>query len=149
MSIGKVASVAASSAIQSAEGGKAKFGETFKQVGKQPGKVAEQASQVQNSQPATAQRRSQNVNGSSGVKGAVAVEGVKTAKAAQVVDQVTAAQVRLDKILALAQSGKSFTPAELLALQAQVCSASQQLDLAGKVVEKATSGIKQVLQTQL
>jgi hypothetical protein len=27
--------------------------------------------------------------------------------------------------------------------------ASQELDLAGKVVEKATSGVKQVLQTQL
>ncbi len=70
-------------------------------------------------------------------------------KAVQVVDQVAKAQVQLDSVLRLAQSGKTFTPAELLALQAQVCRVSQELDLAGKVVEKATSGVKQVLQTQV
>jgi alanyl-tRNA synthetase len=148
MSIGKVASVAANAAAQSVEGGgKAKFSETFKQV-KQPAKVNEQqAAAVQNSNASSAQAKAQ---GSKAVTGASAASSnAKTAKAAQVVDQVTEAQNRLDRILALAQSGKSFTPAELLALQAQVCSASQQLDLAGKVVEKATGGIKQVLQTQL
>jgi hypothetical protein len=64
-------------------------------------------------------------------------------------DRVSQAQKRLDHILALAESGRSFTPAELLAFQAHVYAASQQLDLAGKVVEKATGGIKQVLQTQI
>lgn len=149
MSIGKVASVAANSAAQSVEGGgKAKFGETFKQVSKQPAKVSEQqAAAIQNSGPANAQLNAQGAKATAGVN--AATSNARTAQAAQVVDQVTAAQTRLDKILALAQSGKSFTPAELLALQAQVCSASQQLDLAGKVVEKATGGIKQVLQTQL
>src|SRR5437899_1143375 len=63
-------------------------------------------------------------------------------------DQLTAAQSRMDKVLELAQSGKTFTPAELLSLQTQVYRASQELDLAGKVVEKATGGVKQVLQTQ-
>jgi len=71
------------------------------------------------------------------------------ATAAKAVDQVARAQQRLERVLALAESGKTFTPAELLGLQAQVYSASQELDLAGKVVEKATSGVKQVLQTQL
>ena len=69
--------------------------------------------------------------------------------AAQTIDQLSAAQSRMDKVLELAQSGKTFTPAELLALQAQVYRASQELDLAGKVVEKATGGVKQVLQTQV
>jgi hypothetical protein len=64
-------------------------------------------------------------------------------------DQLTAAQSRMDKVLELAQSGKTFTPAELLSLQTQVYRASQELDLAGKVVEKATGGVKQVLQTQV
>lgn len=64
-------------------------------------------------------------------------------------EQVHAAQQRLDHVLRLAESGKTFSPAELLALQAQVYRASQQLDLAGKVVEKATSGVKQILQTQV
>jgi hypothetical protein len=64
-------------------------------------------------------------------------------------DQLSAAQSRMDKVLELAQSGKTFTPAELLSLQTQVYRASQELDLAGKVVEKATGGVKQVLQTQV
>ena len=71
------------------------------------------------------------------------------ATAARAVDQVALAQHRLDRVLALAQSGKTFSPAELLGLQAQVYGASQELDLAGKVVEKATSGVKQILQTQI
>jgi hypothetical protein len=52
-------------------------------------------------------------------------------------------------VLRLAESGRCFSPAELLALQANVYRASQQLDLAGKVIEKATGGVKQVLQTQV
>ena len=69
--------------------------------------------------------------------------------AARAIDQVSAAQTRMEKVLELAQSGKTFTPAELLALQTQMYRASQELDLAGKVVEKATGGVKQVLQTQV
>lgn len=49
----------------------------------------------------------------------------------------------------MAESGRTFSPAELLAMQAYTYRASQELELAGKVVEKATSGLKQVLQTQL
>jgi hypothetical protein len=69
--------------------------------------------------------------------------------AGRTLDQLSAAQSRMDEVLKLAQSGKSFTPAELLSLQTQVYRASQELDLAGKVVEKATGGVKQVLQTQV
>lgn len=73
----------------------------------------------------------------------------KEAAAGRVLDQVSAAQKRMDEILKVAESGKSFSPAELLSLQAHVYRASQELDLAGKVVEKATGGVKQVLQTQV
>ncbi|MFP2929048.1 ATP-dependent helicase HrpB [Pyxidicoccus sp. 3LG] len=77
------------------------------------------------------------------------VQSAREQQAAQVLDRVGQAQKRLDHILQLAQSGRSFSPAELLALQAHVYRASQELDLAGKVVEKATGGVKQVLQTQV
>ncbi|XXF76503.1 ATP-dependent helicase HrpB [Myxococcaceae bacterium GXIMD 01537] len=77
------------------------------------------------------------------------VRGAREQQAARLVDRVSQAQHRLDHILKLAESGRSFTPAELLAFQAHVYRASQELDLAGKVVEKATSGVKQVLQTQI
>jgi hypothetical protein len=65
------------------------------------------------------------------------------------IDRLRDAQHRLDHILQVAQSGKTFTPAELLALQAQVYQASNEIDLAGKVVDKATGGVKQILQTQV
>jgi hypothetical protein len=71
------------------------------------------------------------------------------ASAVKVLDQVSRAQSRMDQILKLAESGKTFSPAELLSLQAHIYRASQELDLAGKVVEKSTGGVKQVLQTQL
>lgn len=63
--------------------------------------------------------------------------------------RVEAAGRSLDLILKQAESGRTFTPAELLALQARAYSASQEIDLAGKIVEKATSSVKQVLQTQV
>lgn len=69
--------------------------------------------------------------------------------AAQAIHRVNQAQQRMEQVLKLAESGRAFSPAELLALQAHVYRASQELDLAGKVVEKATGGVKQVLQTQV
>jgi len=65
------------------------------------------------------------------------------------VGRVAEAQARMDRILALAASGRTFSPAELLALQAGVAEASQTVDLAGKVLDRVTSGLKQVLNTQV
>ncbi len=77
------------------------------------------------------------------------VQAAQAQQTARMLDRVSQAQKRLDRILALAESGRTFTPTELLALQAHVYAASQQHDLAGKDDEKATSGDKQVLQTQI
>ena len=72
-----------------------------------------------------------------------------TVPATQVVGQIAESQRKLDRILKLAESGKTFTPAELLAFQAHAYRASQEIDLAGKVVDKATGAVKQTLQTQV
>ena len=61
--------------------------------------------------------------------------------------RVSAAQAQLDSVLAQARSGRTFSPAELLGLQVRVCNASQVIDFAGKAVDKAVGGVKQVLQT--
>ena len=63
--------------------------------------------------------------------------------------RVAAAQARMDRILALAASGRSFSPAELLLLQAGVAEASQTVDLAGKVLDRVSGGVKTLLQTQV
>lgn len=58
-------------------------------------------------------------------------------------------QNQLDQIIAKAASGKQFSNQELLAMQAGVYKFSQELELTSKVVEKATSGVKQTMQTQV
>ncbi len=70
-------------------------------------------------------------------------------QAGRLVDDVRAAQRRMDALLQLAASGRTFTPVELIAMQARVAQASQELDLAGKLVDRVTGGVKQVLQTQV
>ena len=63
--------------------------------------------------------------------------------------RVAAAQARMDRILALAASGRTFSPAELLSLQAGVAEASQTVDLAGKVLDRVSGGVRTLLQTQV
>ena len=46
-------------------------------------------------------------------------------------------------------SGKKFSNAEMLSLQASMYKYTQELDLTSKVVEKATSGLKDVVKTQV
>jgi hypothetical protein len=68
-------------------------------------------------------------------------------RAIAALDSVQRAQARMEQVLRLAQSGRTFSPAELLSLQATMYRSTQELDLAGKVVEKLTAGTKQLLQT--
>jgi flagellar hook-basal body complex protein FliE len=142
----KVPNISPAGAQLKLEGGKEKFG---KLLAAQPpgGEMAPKAVDA-----SRAQQGGTAAPGKSEVRAGCRVDAGQAARAlpaAQALDQVTAAQQRLDQVLKLAQSGKSFTPAELIALQANVYRASQELDLAGKVVEKATSGVKQILQTQV
>lgn len=104
---------------------------------------------VQNGPRTEASSVQQAKAGKCRVEGAKHTEPTKQVTATKVLDQVGQAQNRMEQILKLAESGKSFSPAELLSLQTHVYRASQELDLAGKVVEKATGGVKQVLQTQV
>jgi len=67
----------------------------------------------------------------------------------KVLSNVMDGQNALDSIIAKASSGKQFSNQELLAMQAGVYKFSQELELTSKVVEKATSGVKQTMQTQV
>jgi hypothetical protein len=165
MAIDKVGAIGGAGATPVLEpSGKARFGEVLEGVkgpSTQPGpQVATESSPW----PAPAERmeatrgtcKAEGVGrataGTAEVQAGGRVDSVQSARsqqAVQMLDRVSEAQQRLDRILELAQSGKSFTPNELIALQAHVYRASQELDLAGKVVEKATGGVKQVLQTQV
>lgn len=67
----------------------------------------------------------------------------------RLLDQVAGGQNKLDRIIKMATSGKTFNQQELLAIQAGVYKFSQEMELTSKVVEKATSGVKQTMQTQV
>ncbi len=58
-------------------------------------------------------------------------------------------QQSIDKLINGGLSGKEFTNQEMLSLQAGMYKYSQELDLTSKVVEKATSGLKDTLKTQV
>ena len=87
-----------------------------------------------------------NTTGVSRVEGAGVMEktGMK-----RLLDQVAGGQSKLDQIIKMATSGKTFNQQELLAIQAGVYKFSQEMELTSKVVEKATSGVKQTMQTQV
>lgn len=68
---------------------------------------------------------------------------------ALMLDQLVGGQDKMGQVMKLALSGKQFNSQELLAMQAGVYRFSQELDLTGKVIEKATSGIKQTMNTQV
>jgi hypothetical protein len=84
--------------------------------------------------------------------------GVKTVDKAEatgksgfkrLLDQIVSGQNKLDDIIKLSMSGQKFDQQQLLAIQASVHKFSQELELTSKVVEKATSGVKQTMQTQV
>lgn len=80
------------------------------------------------------------------------VEEAKSATGAglkKLLGQVVEGQNKLDDIIKMATSGKTYGNQELLAVQAAVYKFSQELELTSKVVEKATSGVKQTMQTQV
>jgi hypothetical protein len=65
------------------------------------------------------------------------------------VDSLEKGQVNLEKLIEAGASGKKFSNAEMLSLQASMYKYTQELDLTSKVVEKATSGLKDVVKTQV
>ena len=58
-------------------------------------------------------------------------------------------EAKVDRGLRVALSRRHMSAQELLVLQAQVIQYSQEIEVASRLVDKATSGIKQVLQTQV
>ena len=65
------------------------------------------------------------------------------------VGNIEKGQGRMDKLINGGLTGKNFSNSELLGLQAGMYKYTQELDLCSKVVEKATSGLKDTLKTQV
>ena len=87
-------------------------------------------------------------------RGAEAVTGKQEASKSgsmlsHVVSELEQGQLNMEKLIKAGASGKNFSNAELISLQAGMYKYTQELDLTSKVVEKATSGLKDTLKTQV
>jgi hypothetical protein len=135
---------------------KAQFNDVMAQQGvNDPTKVQEiqKMQDMQKTSGADVLRNAQNqpvqgVDKSIGVKPVEGATKTETGFKA-VLQQVVNGQNKLDDIIKMATSGKTYGNQELLAIQASVYKFSQELELTSKVVEKATSGVKQTMQTQV
>jgi hypothetical protein len=66
-----------------------------------------------------------------------------------VLERAVAAERNLDTLLASAARGKTFSPAELLALQATVFRYSQTVEIVSRVADRLVGAVKQVMGTQV
>jgi hypothetical protein len=64
------------------------------------------------------------------------------------VNDIRGGQGRLNQLLSDATSGKTYSPSEMIAMQAEVGKITTQLDLATKVVENFVSSVKTTLNIQ-
>jgi hypothetical protein len=144
--------------LQAQKGGGAQFNEVMSSQGVQqaqqtnpvtdPSKVAEATKAPDVLRTAQAQAV-QGVNPDTGVKAVEKKAEAREAGLKGLLQQVVDGQGKLDDIIKMATSGKTYGNQELLAIQAAVYKFSQELELTSKVVEKATSGVKQTMQTQV
>jgi len=106
------------------------------------------------SQPSLAQKVGMQKGGVSNdirtLQQTVGTEGPKGQNiAVKMMGDIEKGQGVMDRLISEGLSGRQFQNSELLALQAGMYKYTQELELTGKVVEKATSGLKDTLKTQV
>ena len=62
---------------------------------------------------------------------------------------ISSGERAVDRVITQAAVGHDFSAPELIAIQARVYRYAQELELVSKLVDKACSGVKQTLQTQV
>lgn len=111
---------------------------------------AKQIDQVQKTDKANLAKLDKNVTGKGMEPVAQKAEVSKsTSMMSNMVASLEKGQVNIDKLINGGLQGKSMSNQELLQMQAGMYKYTQELDLCSKVVEKATSGLKDTLKTQV
>ncbi len=67
----------------------------------------------------------------------------------QVVDRLKAGQSRLNSLISQSTSGRSYSPQEMIGLQAEISTITSEISLCSKIVEQGVNGVKQTLQMQV
>ena len=95
-----------------------------------------------------AERGSMNVTHNAPVEAKSETNKVAQAMAG-IMSEMEQGQVKLDALINNGLSGKELSNTEMLALQASMYKYTNEMELTGKVVEKATTGLKETLKTQV
>jgi hypothetical protein len=67
----------------------------------------------------------------------------------QVVDRLKAGQSRLNTLISQSTSGRTYSPQEMIGLQAEISTITSEISLCSKIVEQGVNGVKQTLQMQV
>ncbi len=110
---------------------------------------AQATNQVQGTREASKILQQAKINATSPATRVGRAAKTKRSRLAKMLEGMLNGQDKMTKIMNMALSGRQFSPPELIAMQAGVYRFSQELELTSKVVEKATSGIKQTMNTQV
>jgi hypothetical protein len=81
--------------------------------------------------------------------GAPGATAPRRAHAPAALRDIEAARARIDLLLEEARRGRSFSPQELLCLQADAHRFAQTVELAARAVEHGVQGLRQALQSQV
>ena len=141
---------------QTPKAGASKFDNVMANQGADKAQGVDRANQVQQTQKA------EHVNQTTKAEKAVVHKNLPSSPVAakaeanklgnmlsKMVGDMEKGQSVMDKLVKAGVSGKEFSNAELISLQAGMYKYTQELELTSKVVEKATSGLKDTLKTQV
>lgn len=92
---------------------------------------------------AAALRNAEQADRSTGIADSTAAEALRDAARS-----ITRGQRMVDSVVRAARNGRVFSQEELLAIQAGVYRYTQELELASKLVDKASTAVKTTLQSQ-
>ncbi len=110
----------------------------------------QQVNQINQTQKVEKTRSIRDVAQTQKTQGANAPQKPNSAKGVErFLDGLNNRKNDVDKLMKQAMQGKSFNNKELLVLQYKMSTFSLEMDLVSKVVEKASSGIKQAMNTQV
>lgn len=115
--------------------------ESLKQQGQQPEKI------IQNSMPETT--KSETVQGADKLLQEKIEDARKPGGVEKLLSEIEHGQGRLNELIQQVRSGKTFSPQELIGIQAEMHQITVQLETATKVVSQVVQGVKQLLQQQV
>jgi len=72
-----------------------------------------------------------------------------TVSVSQLVSDLEQQRRDIDRLIGQATRGRSFSPAQLLALQSRVYTYSQEMEVVSRMVDRAVSAVKTTLNTQI